>query len=131
VTPELFERVQRVLVLRHGGGTRKRQHHHYLKGAIWCARCGRRFVIQKANGNGGTYFYFFCVGRSKGVCDQPYLSIEQVEREVIRHYATIRLDERFQQDVRRQLDDALIYELGNMDVLRKQLTARLEELNVR
>ncbi len=66
VTPDLFERVQRVLALRHGGGTRERQHHHYLKGAIWCARCGRRFVIQKAHGNGGTYYYFFCVGRSKG-----------------------------------------------------------------
>ncbi|WP_431607116.1 recombinase family protein [Protofrankia symbiont of Coriaria ruscifolia] len=131
VTSELFDRVQRVLALRHGGGTRERQHHHYLKGAIWCARCDRRFTIQKANGNGGTYFYFFCIGRSKGICDQPYLSIEQVEREVIRHYATIRLNEQFQQRLRRQLDDALIYELHTMDTLRKQLTARLEELSAK
>ncbi|WP_131770605.1 recombinase family protein, partial [Candidatus Protofrankia californiensis] len=131
VTVELFERVQRVLALRHGGGSRERQHHHYLKGTIWCARCERRFTIQKANGNGGTYFYFFCVGRSKGICDQPYLSIEQVEGEVVKHYATIRLNEQFQQRVRRQLDDALIYELHTMDTLRKQLTARLEELSAK
>src|SRR5690606_8649946 len=50
VTPELFDRAQRVLALRNGGGTRERQHNHYLKGAIWCARCHRRFVVQRAKG---------------------------------------------------------------------------------
>ena len=130
VTPELFDRAQRVFALRNGGGTRERQHNHYLKGAIWCARCHRRFVVQRAKGNGGTYFYFFCVGRQKGICDQPYLSTDQVEAEVIRHYATVRLADQFQQQLRRQLDDALVYELHSMDALRKQLSARLDELSV-
>ncbi len=72
VSPDLFERVQRVLALHGGGGTRQRTHNHYLKGTLWCARCGRRFIIMRGRGNGGTYFYFICRGRQGDGCTQPY-----------------------------------------------------------
>ncbi|MCA1676094.1 MAG: recombinase family protein, partial [Actinobacteria bacterium] len=57
VTSEVFDRVQRVLALRGGGGTRQRHHHHWLKGLIWCGRCGKRLIVTPGKGNGGTYFY--------------------------------------------------------------------------
>ncbi len=128
---ELFERVQRVLALNGGGGTRQRTHNHYLKGILWCGRCGRRLVIMPGRGNGGTYFYYFCRGRQDHSCDQPYLRIEVVETAVTRHYATARLSEQFQDRVRGLLDDACLSDLGSLGNLKKRLAARLEELSAK
>jgi hypothetical protein len=131
VTPELFDRVQRVLAVHGGGGTRQRVHDHYLKGLLWCGRCGRRFIIMPGRGNGGTYFYFICRGRQGGGCTQPYLRIEAMEVAVARHYATVRLTDDFQASVRSELDDALLGKLGGLDALKKRLTARLSELDTK
>ncbi len=131
VTPELFDRVQRVLALRGGGGTRQRQHHHWLKGLIWCGHCGKRLIVTPGRGNGGTYFYFLCRGRQTRTCDQPYLKVQDVEKAVEQHYATVRLSEQFRADVRRQLDDTLLSELSSIDTLKKRLTARLSELDTK
>src|SRR5918999_4231243 len=73
VTAEVFDRVQRVLDSPQGAGTREREHHHYLKGLLYCGRCRKRFVVQPAKGNGGVYYYFFCRGRKEDGCDQPYV----------------------------------------------------------
>jgi site-specific DNA recombinase len=131
VTPELFDRVQRVLALHGGGGIRQRTHNHYLKGILWCGRCGRRFVIMPGRGNGGTYFYYICRGRQGHGCDQPYLRIEAVEAAVTRHYATVRLSQAFQTGVRGVLDDALLGGLGSLAALKKRLTGRLEVLSTK
>jgi site-specific DNA recombinase len=95
VTAEIFERVQRVLALHGGGGTRRRVHNHYLKGLLWCGRCRRRLIIMRGKGRGGTYFYFICRGRQDHQCDQPYIRVEKLEEAVTRHYATVRLSEEF------------------------------------
>ena len=131
ITPELFERVQRVLALRGGGGTRQRQHHHWLKGLIWCGRCGKRLIVTPGRGNGGTYFYFICRGRQGRTCDQPYLKVQDVEQAVEQHYATVRLSDQFRTDVRAQLDDTMLSELSSIDNLKKRLTARLTELDTK
>src|SRR6266851_1963514 len=90
ITPELFERVQKVLDSHSGAGTRTRTHNHYLKGVLWCARCEHRFVVTLAKGNGGEYLYLFCRGRQEGLCDQPYLNVHAVEQAVLDHYASLR-----------------------------------------
>ena len=131
ISVELFERVQRVLALHGGGGTRQRTHHHYLKGLLWCGRCGRRFVIMPGRGNGGTYFYFMCRGRQDHECDQPYLRVEAVEEAVSRHYVTVQLDADFRERLRQLLDEALLGDLGSLDRLKKRLNARLGELGAR
>lgn len=131
VTHELFDRVQRVLELRGGSGTRQRKHNHYLKGLLWCGRCGRRFVIMRGKGNGGEYFYYLCRGRQDHECSQPYLRVEAVEAAVSRHYAAVRLSEAFCTRVRGELDDAFLGNLGGLDTLKKRLMARFEELSVR
>jgi len=43
VSPELFQRVQDRLAARSARGIRERKHHHYLKGVLHCAVCGRRY----------------------------------------------------------------------------------------
>ncbi len=131
ISPDLFDRVQRVLALHGGGGTRQRVHNHYLKGALWCGRCGRRFIIMRGKGNGGTYFYFLCRGRQDAGCTQPYLRVEAMEAAVARHYATVRLSDEFQTRIRGELDDALLGELGSVSALKKRLTARLTELDTK
>ncbi|MGH3799922.1 MAG: hypothetical protein ACRDTD_07300 [Pseudonocardiaceae bacterium] len=47
------------------------------------------------------------------------------------HYATVRLTDAFQADVRRQLDDTVLGELGSIDALKKRLTTRLNELDTK
>jgi site-specific DNA recombinase len=131
VTSELFDRVQRVLALHGGGGTRARQHDHWLKGLIWCERCGKRLIVTPGRGNGGTYFYFVCRGRQARTCDQPYLKVQDVEKAVEQHYATVRLSDQFRANVRHQLDDTVLTELGSIDALKKRLTARLDELDAK
>jgi site-specific DNA recombinase len=131
VDEALFERVQRVLALRGGGGTRQRKYDHHLKGGLWCARSGHRIVIAPGKGNGGTYFYFLCRGRMQKRCDLPYLSVADVTRAVEQHYATVRLSDAFQAQVRRELDDVLKQELSSLSLARRSLTDRLHELELR
>ena len=131
ISPELFERVQQIVALRGGGGTRERTHSHFLKGQIWCGRCGRRFVITPGRGNGGTYFYFLCRGRQDRKCDQPYLRVEKVEAAVASHYATVRLSDDFQSRVRDTLDEVLLDDLEGLNTLKKRLGLRLAELSTK
>jgi len=58
-------------------------------------------TLQRAKGNGGEYFYFFCRGRQEGLCDQPYLNVHRVEQEVIDHYATVSFSDKFKTAVTR------------------------------
>jgi Recombinase zinc beta ribbon domain len=92
----------------------QRQHNHYLKGMLWCGRCGRRMVVIPGRGNGGTYFYYLCRGRQEHVCDQPYVRIEKVEDLVTRHFATVALSEEFCARVRVLVEDATLSELGSL-----------------
>ncbi len=91
-------------------GEKVQQHHHYLKGTLYCARCLSRLSLIYANGNGGVYPYFFCLGRQAGNgCDQPYLPMDQVEDEVMGFYRSQELEpavaERLRRDFRQQLQE--------------------------
>jgi site-specific DNA recombinase len=131
ISPELFERVQKVLDSHSGAGVRKRTHNHYLKGVLWCARCEHRFIVQRAVGNGGEYFYFYCRGRQEGLCDAPYLNVQAVEQEVIRHFATVSFPDEFKVAVRVRLDEALAGDLGSNQAVRERLAAQLRALDTR
>ena len=131
ITPELFERVQKVLDSHSGTGTRTRTHNHYLKGVLWCARCEHRFIVQRAVGNGGEYFYWFCRGRQAGLCDAPYLNIHTVEQAVLDHYASLRFSDEFKEAVRAKLDEALTCDLGSTQAIRERLEAQLATLDTK
>ena len=131
ITPELFERVQKVLDSHSGTGARTRTHNHYLKGVLWCARCEQRFVVQRARGNGGEYFYFFCRGRQEGRCDTPYLNVHAVEQAVLDHYATVSFSDEFKAAVRAKLDEAVACDLGSTQSIRERLEAQLAALDTK
>ena len=93
VTPETFQKVQAVLRAHDNVGERQRIHNHYLKGKLYCSRCGARLCLTHSRGNGGQYFYFFCLNRQRGLgCRQRYMAAEEVEDAVVRYYATVQLE---------------------------------------
>jgi site-specific DNA recombinase len=82
---QTFERVQAILDDRNLMSERRRLHDHYLRGSLFCAACGSRYVFSRNKGKGGTYDYFFCVGRRQG-CGQPHLQTDVVEDAVVDYY---------------------------------------------
>ncbi|MFP5225106.1 MAG: recombinase family protein, partial [Actinomycetota bacterium] len=90
VSPETFAKVQQQIAANYTAGERTREHPHFLKGTVFCDQCGARMCITKANGHGGTYFYFFCLGKQRlRRCQQKYLRVEEIEELVARQYGKI------------------------------------------
>jgi DNA invertase Pin-like site-specific DNA recombinase len=136
VTPELFARVQTELDSHNAAGERQRSHRHYLKGTLWCGRCqdaGResRMILQRAQGRGGEYWYFFCINRQPGICDAPYVQVDQIEAAVLRHYATITLPANFANRVRTKLDETLADQERGARLLRQHRLAALHALDTK
>ena len=105
---ETFTRVGAVLAAHNHAAEKDRKHHHYLKGSVYCGRCGSRMSLIHAKGNGGTYRYFYCIGRMKRTgCTQPYVRVDRVEQAVERIYATVRLPSHQLAEIRNKLDRAL------------------------
>jgi site-specific DNA recombinase len=105
------------------------KHTHYLKGVFWCKRCESRMAMTPANGNGGTYYYYFCLGSRRGICDQPYVLIEDLPQEVLNYYARIQMRDEFRQVVTHQVAETLKDESSVNERVRKRLNARLKELD--
>ncbi|MGW5053542.1 recombinase family protein [Actinokineospora sp. NPDC004072] len=123
ITPELFHRVQKVLDSHSGAGTRNRRHHHYLKGSLYCARCGNRLIISIAK---GIYEYWLCRGRQPRICDLPYLAVGHVEKAVTAHWATLVFPQDFRTRVEEILDRELADSTHTLESHRTALEQRLE-----
>ncbi len=136
VTPELFAQVQAVLDGHAAAGVRQRTHHHYLKGTLWCGRCEargtyNRMTLQRALGNGGEYWYFFCRGRQDGTCNAPYLRVETLEDMVLKHWTGLMLPKGFADRVRSKLDETLADEERGSRLLQQAVSSRLAALDVK
>ena len=85
VDPVLWFKVQDVLDGRRLAGDRSWRHFHYLKGSLVCARCSSRLGYGHSKGRGGTYAYFFCLGRhtKRTDCKMPYIPAEKLETLVL------------------------------------------------
>jgi site-specific DNA recombinase len=115
-----------------GVGVRQRSHPHYLKGTVWCKRCGRRFIVQRAKGkSGGVYYYFFCIGRQDRTCDQPYIPVEIMEQAVITHYARVSFTEDFRAHVRAVVQQAAHDNRELSADMRDKLTKQLAKLDTK
>jgi DNA invertase Pin-like site-specific DNA recombinase len=95
-----FYKVQDILDSQRQSGERSWRHHHYLRGTLRCAQCGRRLFFTRAKGRGGLYDYFICGGRTAHLCDQPHHRAAAVEAAIEHHYATIQLTDKQRQRVR-------------------------------
>jgi site-specific DNA recombinase len=138
VNGDLFERVQQILNSRSQADERRREHHHYLKGSLFCGACleqrgeQRRLILQHAtNRHGTTYRYFFCTGRYDHTCELPYLQVARVEAAVEAHYATIRFDETFIAETGEYVTQAVAAKDASARLLHEQLTAQLKALDVK
>ena len=137
VSFELFAKVQAVLDERlPKAGTRQRQHHHYLKGSVWCGRCHdlgveSRLLLTKVKGHGGEYWYFFCSARQDHACNAPYIRIEDAEAAVLRHYVSLRLPDGFAARVRELLAATLADEERSTRLVHEHLTKTLTELDAK
>ena len=130
VDEDRFERVQRILDGHSGSGNRERTHNHYLKGTLYCARCRSRFIVQRAVGNGGEYFYWLCRGRQKGLCDMPYIPIDVLEEAVVRYYDdALMIEPEWLSAIREGVDAAVAVERGLPEELREQYEKRLVALD--
>ena len=98
VDKNLFERVQEVTRAHNVAGEKMREHNHYLKGTVFCFRCGSRLCLTNAKGK---YLYFFCLNRQKtGKCDQPYVLAETIEYEVVKQYGIVQPDGKLVEEIR-------------------------------
>jgi hypothetical protein len=91
---ETFQAVQDILDTKRNG-EKQREHPHYLKGTVFCGRCGSRLCITKSiNRHGTHYLYYFCVGRQqrRSACDQPVVPVAKVDALVGEIWSEIRLD---------------------------------------
>jgi len=130
VPPALFERVQAVLDAHNTADERHRVHHHYLKGSVFCARCGSRLSITHAKGkSGGIYPYFFCMTRHRGQgCDLPFLPVAAVEAAVCAFYNRVQLEPERVATLRQQLLAELEHERQQAATVATRQQARIATL---
>ena len=101
IDKQTFEQVQRQLEAHNYAGQKQRDHHHYLKGTLFCGKenehgeeCGCRLIICNAKSRNKTiYPYFVCIGRqrSRTSCFQRALPIDFLEDAVVDYYQTVEL----------------------------------------
>jgi hypothetical protein len=95
IEQHLFDRVQAVLDTRATSGERRRVHHHYLKGILYCGHChragttGRMIIQHTVTRHSDEHTYFFCRNRRQGTCPAPYVNVAVAEQAVERYYATV------------------------------------------
>jgi site-specific DNA recombinase len=131
VTPETFARVQAVMSSRRAAGDRPKRHRHYLKGTVFCARCGSRMTYSRNTGrHGGVFDYFVCMGRHarNNGCDLPYLGVDSVEREIEAYYETLVLGRQTVADIQKVLLAAAKKRNAAMDRRIKRDRKRVIEL---
>jgi site-specific DNA recombinase len=94
ISRELFDRVQSALLSHRHAGERQKNYTHYLKGCVFCGKCGGRLSLMNPRNHAGVlYNYFFCLNRQydKRSCTQSVVPIEVVEKKVEEHYLTVQL----------------------------------------
>jgi hypothetical protein len=130
ISKELFLAVQKILDARNRKGDRDRIHFHFLRGLLYCAECkaeGRtsRLVYSQNKGHGGTYEYYVCTAKQRGLCSMPSARLDELEDEVARQIAAERFDAKEIADVSQEVRRALIAlqsaDQEEKDALRKQL----------
>jgi hypothetical protein len=123
VTIETFATVQAILQSRTQASERQRKHNHYLKGSIYCGRCGSRLSFSRSRGrSGATYDYFFCLGRHarRTECDLPALWVDAVEEAVARQYRSLELNQHTVERLRDELVAAMRLQTAGAEKLARK-----------
>ncbi len=96
IDPEIWLRVQDVLAAHDRAGEKIRRHPHYLKGSIFCDYCKARLCFSRNRGHGGSYDYFFCLGKTRYryACQNRYVAVDKVEGAVEDYYKRLQLSKK-------------------------------------
>lgn len=133
ISKELFLAVQKVLASRNRRGDRDRVHFHFLRGLLYCAQCERngrssRLVYAEINGNGGTYEYYVCTGKQRGVCDMRWIRLKDLEKAVGVEVAAERFTSEEMESVRVEVNESLHHLQITEHEEREALTKQLQKL---
>jgi site-specific DNA recombinase len=138
VSVDLWEHVQALLDSQGYAGEKRRDHHHYLKGTVFCGSCGSRLLVTRTvNRHRTVYWYFICSGRKtkRTTCTQPALPIDRVEELVELQYRTVELRAGDRVRIRELISadmgartDALVAEQRHFKTRRTQLLDERQKL---
>jgi site-specific DNA recombinase len=126
-----FEKVRQLLEAHRQSGERAYRRTHYLKGTLRCHRCKSRLGYCISRGSkGGSYAYFFCLGRHerRTNCDLPHLQADEVETAVTDFYATDQLDPDELDGIRLDLLEDLLAADKRAESERKRLIAHITDI---
>src|SRR5579859_6833872 len=130
VTLDEFERVQ--ALLRRPGKPRKTRAFAYT-GIIRCGECGFSVTAEeKTNRYGYRYTYYHCSKRRLDRhCAQPYVSLQDLERQILEFFGEVSLPERFRLWASRRLESTLKaqkdqHEMQKQSLLRSQAACAKE-----
>ena len=133
VTPEVFEQVQAMLEARRNG-TRHLVHDHFLKGLLFCGRCGGRMIIQKPTNHAGVrYEYFVCNGRMsrRTGCTMRAVPIWFVEQQVEILLRQMELPSMVREQLEQRLGEELMRARAGMREEREQLGRELQDITAK
>ncbi len=129
-----FDAVQRQLEANNFAGEKRRTHHHYLKGSIFCGatthtghECRSRLIVCHATSRSkAIYPYFICIGRQrdKTSCDQRAVRIELVELKIEDYYKTVELTNDLRLQTEQQILEQITELRDNAGVERQQLNTQ-------
>jgi len=84
---DMFNNVQAIIASHHNG-ERNREHPHFLKGLLYCKKCGSKMIVTYAKSRtGNIYPYYICAGRHRTktnnkMCDMRAILIDEAEFQI-------------------------------------------------
>jgi site-specific DNA recombinase len=131
VSLETWNRVQELMDEHDRSRLRHREHHHYLKGSVFCGSCGGLLIVTNTtNRHGSTYEYFICISRhqKRNLCTQAAVPIAVIESKVEQHYLTVQPFPELVDQIRVVLGDELQKCKQSSDQERLLQRARIQRL---
>ncbi len=131
VSIETWNRVQELMDEHDRSDLRQREHHHYLKGSVFCGSCqGRLIICNTTNRHGTSYSYFVCINRSKrrNGCQQSAVPIAVVARKIEEHYLTLQPFPELVEEIKAVLADELSKTRAAADDERTVQRLRIQKL---
>ncbi len=135
---ETFTEVQKLIESRGKAKERRRIHHHYLKGSVFCGECYQRdgtiqvMVLQPAkNRHGNEYLYLYCPlskARAGRICSGKHSNVIRVEDAITEHYALMQLEDEFIDALGHKLRETVEQDENHGIQRKKLIRKQLEEL---
>ena len=128
VSPELFYRVQDVLRIRAHNTTRQRKALFSLRGSLYCAKCGRKYVAETHKG--GRFSYYRCSSAARyGLhCDQKMASEKLLLEQILEIFKHVKLPEDIVTLAKMQVKKLEEQRVGGVTNERRNLREKLSKL---